>query len=378
MVEELDNNDKLYLGALLAIRDGKYGDAIPALTQLVEENPQDLDSLQLLAGCFAACGDDLQALMALKQAHKIDPMNCKILGLLGMTYYRLFLHPFAIETLNRVIKLGELNEDVFIHLADSYFLLEDNDQAIRVLKKGLKINPSWTRLLHKLGMLHLYLKDYSKASQIGQQLKSMEYPLADDFCRMIEEDSLERDQIKNLQSKERANKLLLDSEQLLKNGKHIEATRTLISALEEDSELAMAYTFLGKIFDDCGLIDEGLSLHERAIHIDPKLAPAYNNLGYALKVKGEYQEAIDAYQKALEIDPKMVEAHNSIGFLYDTLGEYEKGLGHFQKALEIEPKRLTTLMNMAHAYRGLGRMEESLQTYQKASEYYPNDFGDIL
>lgn len=371
MFDQLDDHDKLYLAALVAIEKQDFERAILLLSTYLEANPQDIESLLVLAECYEKVDDPINALITLKAAQKLDPRNGRILAYLGTIYSHFFLHELAINVINQVAELGQMEEYLYSTLAYSYFHLNKMDEAVKICKKGLFINPSWDGLRFMLGSYYLYLKNTEEAINIADELRAKNDPRSDQLVRTIKEDSEEKDKIVVLESKHQASEHFQKAEQLIMKGKFKEGLKELISALQSDNQFAVAYTFLGKILDDYGLIDEGLSLHRRAIEIDPAFAMAYNNLGYTLNVKGEYERAIDSYEKALELDPLLVQAHNSVGTLYDHLGDYEKGISHFKQALQIDPNRFLTLCNLGYAYRALGRVEEALSLYKKAAELYP-------
>ncbi len=371
MINKLDDSDRRYIAALICIRESNFEKARYLLSLSLKENPRDFDCLLLMTECCLKVGDVLQALLMAKMAYKVESGNPVSLGLLGMIYSRLFLHERAVDLLTRSLQAGDQQEETFFYLSNSYFFLRKNDLAFAVLKEALDLNPSWSRLRHQLGLLHLFENDKGKAQEIALELAEMGYPLAQDLMKITLEDSPERDRILMVQHKQKAEQFLKEAENDLQAQKHNQAIQKLIGALQSDDESALAYTLLGKVLDDYGLVEEGLSLHQMAIKIDPDLAVGYNNLAYALRMKGEYAPAIEAYRKALEMDPGNIEAHNSLGHLYDSLGDYEKGLSYFQRALEIDPRRLATLMNMGYAHRELGNIEAALKAYRMAREYHP-------
>jgi len=376
MFEKLDDHDKLYLAAVVAIRKDDYEKAITILSSLLEKNPQDFECLLLLAECYTKIADPIEALIALKAAQKLEPRNRKVLAFSGSLYSRnLFLHDLAIPVLKQALELGEAEEDIYLNLVYSYFGLNNVNEAVKICKEGLSLNPSWDNLRFSLGLSYLYLKNTQAAINMAEELKTKNYPRAAELIKMIEEDDPEKDKMDELKSKREAKEHWDDAQKLITKGELKSGAKKLISALESDNGLAIAYTTLGKILDDYGLIDEGLSLYRQAIKIDPSLADAYNNLGYVLQIKGEYTQAMDAYKKALELDPKSVQTHNNLGQLYDYLGDYEKGLAHFQEALKIDPNRITTFRNLGWVYMKLGRVADSLSTYKKYAELYP---GEIL
>lgn len=371
MTNKLDDSDRRYIGALICIRESNFEKARYLLSLSLKENPRDFDCLLLMAECCLKVGDMLQALLAAKMAYKVEPANPLSLGFLGMIYSRLFLHELAVDFLTRSRKAGDQQEETFFYLSNSYFFLRQNDLAFSVLKEALDLNPSWSRLRHQLGLLYLFENEKAKAEEIALELSKMNYPPAYDLMKIILEDSPERDRILMVQYKEKAEQLLKEAENDLRAERHNQAIQKLIGALQSDDESALAYTLLGKVLDDYGLVDEGFYLHRMAIKIDPDLAAGYINLAYALRMKGEYAPAIEAYEKALEMDPANIETHNSLGHLYDSLGDYRKGLSYFQRALELDPQRLATLMNIGYAHRELGNMEAALKAYRMVREYHP-------
>jgi tetratricopeptide (TPR) repeat protein len=380
MLEKLDDDDKLYLSAVAAVQKEDYSNAIEILSSLVEKNPSDFDSLLLLAECYEKVDDPIQALLALKAAQKLEPQNAKLLVNLGIIYSRLFLHELTTHVLKQALELGEVEENTHSSLAFSYFRLNNMDEAVKICKKGLLVNASWNGLRYFLGMTYLYIKNTPAAITIAEELKTTNDPRAPQLIKIIEEDDPEKDKINKIQAKHEARDQIHELEERMKKGnlKTKDAVTILTSALQLDDELAIAYTMLGKMLDDCGLIDEGLSLHKRAIELDPALSVAYNNLGYVLQVKRNYLEAIQAYEMALQLDPNKVQAHNSIGCLYDNLGNYEKGLSHFLEALKIDPSRIITIQNLGWVYTALGRFEEALEVYKKYADLYPGEIEPNL
>jgi tetratricopeptide (TPR) repeat protein len=380
MLEKLDDDDKLYLSAVAAVQKGNYSNAIEILSSLVEKNPSDFDSLLLLAECYEKVDDPIQALLALKAAQKLEPQNAKLLVNLGIIYSRLFLHELTTHVLKQALDLGEVEENIYLTLAWSYFRLNKMDETVKICKEGLLINASWNDLRFFLGMTYLYIKNTLGAITIAEELKAINDPRATQLMKTIGEDDPEKDKIKTIQAKNEARDHMQVFEGRMKKGKlkTKDAVTILTSALRLDDELAIAYTMLGKILDDSGLIDEGLSLHKRAIELDSTLSVAYNNLGYILQLKRNYLEAIQAYEMALQLDPNIVQAHNSIGCLYDYLGNYEKGLSHFLEALKIDPSRIATIQNLGWVYMALGRFDEALEVYKQYADLYPGKIDPNL
>lgn len=375
MFEKLDRDDKIFLSALAAIREEKYDEAIGALHALLEENPQDCESLLLLADCHTSMGDYLEALIALKEAHKLEPKKATILSSLGAIYTHFHIHEMAINALKEAIDLGQKEEGLYSNLARAYFLSGALEEAKKVLEEGLQINPSWNELHHRLGFLYLYTKNTEQALQIAKLLEQRKYPSAAEFLQTITEDSPEKDRITTEEYRRKAQELIQHAKTLLTKGKAKEAAQELVVALDSDFELAIAYTQLGFILDQYGLIDEGLALHKQAVRIDPSYAWAYNNLGYVLNVKGEYEEAIKAYEKALEIEPGRFTTLTNLGYVYRALGEIAKALAAYQKASQLYPEVAFPRISMGSIYQEMEKYDEAEREYLAALEKDPQSLG---
>lgn len=347
-----------------AIEAKNYGKAAAILQVLLGCNPNEPALLLEFARCQLGLGKPLAALLILKKTRIEASLEREFFFLLGPIYEALYLNELAIEIARRIIASDWGSEEVYGSLARLLFVHKCESEAVDAAKNGLKAYPDSDNLKYVLGITYLYLKDKRNALITAKELEKSGSPLASSLMKLIEKDDPEADKKGTIKSKQEAKDHYFKAYQLIKNGENELAIEQLIEALHLDSDLAQAYTRLGCIYDSYSLLDEGLTLHKKAIEIDPQLAEAYSNVGYVYQAKGNVQQALDVYTKALEIDPNLVQAHNSLGYLYDTIGSYEKGLQHFKLALKIDPQRETTWRNIAHAYRKLGNTDEAIAAYK--------------
>jgi len=369
--------NKLYIIAREAMENNKYDEAITILQGLFDlysESPEAVSFLGTHLGlCYLENNQPLQALLVLKKCSPDEDFNIlrNQMCSLAKAYFSLHLYEMSIQTYQKYLELETDNnqkEDAYFWLSFAYSQNNHWDKAIAVAKEGLAINPSWYRLKHLLSTVYLFLKDQQKAVAIAKELKSSHPSLAAELFELIENDSPEQDKRDEIEEKRRAQKHYLNAREMLKHGEQELAVNELIEALDADNKLANAYTWLGTIYDNYGLLDEGLTLHRKAIEVDTKCALAYSNMGYVLQTQGDTEGAKNAYMKALEIDPDLVQAHNSLGVLYDNLGDYEKGIFHFLEAYRVEPDRLGTLNNLGYAYATINKQDEALFYTKKAAD----------
>lgn len=97
---------------------------------------------------------------------------------------------------------------------------------------------------------------------------------------------------------------------------------------------------------------EAERLYRRAIELNPHLAIAYTNLGNILVQRGLVEEAQDLYQTALRIDPHQAEAEHNLGCLKRDAGELGEAFAHFTRATRLAPSFADAYFNLGEvAYR---------------------------
>ena len=84
------------------------------------------------------------------------------------------------------------------------------------------------------------------------------------------------------------------------------------NAITSDQNNSNAYNNLGVVFKILGEEHKAKDCYERAIKINPNYADAYNNLGIIFYSSGNNQKAKDCYEKAIEIDPNNINFLNNV------------------------------------------------------------------
>lgn len=229
---------------------------------------------------------------------------------------------------------------------------------------------------------------------------------------------LSRDVVKELQASSfrpsseslQALRFYREGEQLLGQGKQVEALKRFEAAVREDREFALAYAALGQTYANLGYdfeAEESLSTamelgaelpqqekyliaavqarihkdHDKAIQSYENLAkaaPGNSELQYRLaelhEVKGEYDRAQELYEKVLARDPSSLSALLALGNLESKRGRPQRAFESLNQALSLaiqlgnEEARGSALFAMGIAYRDLGKNEEALRHFRDALE----------
>ena len=126
----------------------------------------------------------------------------------------------------------------------------------------------------------------------------------------------------------------------------------------------------GARFLDQGLIEEAITLFDRAIKQDGTLVDAYLRRSEAHNFKGESGRAVTDATKALMLDPHNAGAFVDRASAYINMGNYERALADANEAISLAPTAAAHV-NRGAAYRGLGKVIMALGDFNKAVSLEP-------
>jgi predicted O-linked N-acetylglucosamine transferase (SPINDLY family) len=86
-------------------------------------------------------------------------------------------------------------------------------------------------------------------------------------------------------------------------GRHEEAVKSYIKALNIRPDIAECYNNLGLSFQALKVLDKATDCFRKAVMLKPSFAVAYNNLANVLKDSGRMDEAIENYSRAIGLMP---------------------------------------------------------------------------
>jgi eukaryotic-like serine/threonine-protein kinase len=136
--------------------------------------------------------------------------------------------------------------------------------------------------------------------------------------------------------------------QLFRDGKNLEAVKSLQSAVQEDPNFALAYSRLAQADSALGYMAEAETNSRKAQDLSESLPPAEKYLVqaiYANTVKNN-KKAIEAYENLAKIMPDNSDVESALGTLYSENGEYDKARAQFAKILQQDPKNIQALWQM--------------------------------
>lgn len=205
----------------------------------------------------------------------------------------------AQEHFERVNNLSPNIPDVLYNLASCYIKTEKKDDAIVLLRKVIKLNPSSAHAY--ITLLELLPKN-NKDEQLIE--------LRTSFLQHCHE---------NYEGHVAFARYYKDIEQF---DLSIEHYKEIIKNRPQDImslfELAIAYTMIGQT-------QEAIKLYDTMLTFNPNNAPVIYNKGYAFKMEGSCDQAITCYKKVIDIDPNYDAAHFALGMAYLSKGDFQQG-----------------------------------------------------
>ena len=305
-------------------------------------------------------------------------MNLQIQQLIGQAIER-FQNGSAkqaAEILMRVLSMQSNNLPALEILGLIKASLGEHLEAVKLLKKAVKLNPENPTTQYNLAKALTESKDYvgslihhEKALQLapnnpdgwlnyGQtlsQLKRYEQALSA-FNNALS--------INNNYAEVWHNKALALSE--LK--RHEEAINCFNKSIELQPHNPKTWLELSTSFGALKCYEDALHSCEQALKLQPKYPEALLNKGTAYNELKRYDEALNCYNQALEINNNYVDAWYSKGVSLEKLERQQEALECYDKVIELDPNLAKAWLNKGCVLNYIALYQEAIMCFDKAIE----------
>jgi serine/threonine protein kinase/tetratricopeptide (TPR) repeat protein len=135
-------------------------------------------------------------------------------------------------------------------------------------------------------------------------------------------------------------------EQLLREGKTLDAVKQLQAAVKDDPGFALAYARLAETDAALGYDSDAEKNSRKAVELSQQLPLAEKYLIEAshARIIKDNKKAIEAYETLAKSSPGNNEIQYVLGGLYQDNGELDKARAHYSNVLKAEPKNLDALI----------------------------------
>ncbi len=254
-----------------------------------------------------------------------------------------------------ILRFDSQNFDALHLLAMITNTMQNNDQALELIAKALKINenysPAWLtqgNIYKSLKQFNSALDSYNKAIEVHPEFAEAHYNLGTVLQAINEFD---------------------------------QAIRSYERAVQLKQDLVQAHYNLGVIYFEQKEFEKAIASYSEAIQHKSNYAEAYNNLGNTYKEQGNSNQALLNYNHTLELNPNFTEALCNRGLLLQENKHVNLAIHDFEKALALHPlfENLTGMFlhakMLACDWEGISLLLEILKTQIRKNEKVAQPFA---
>ena len=161
-LEPYNFNANFQLGQVLQTLK-RYAEAITAYSRALESRPLDYEANMSLAMTYLQNGEPMSGLPFAQQAKKINDKSPTAHANLGVIYAQIEYHSAAIDEFKTSLELDSHQSEVYVDLAQEYFVDKKYDQACNVLETAGHLAPS-AKVWDRLGFAYHMLRQEDKAA----------------------------------------------------------------------------------------------------------------------------------------------------------------------------------------------------------------------
>jgi serine/threonine-protein kinase len=142
----------------------------------------------------------------------------------------------------------------------------------------------------------------------------------------------------------------------------------LLSAIERDSEFAVAYRLLATVYSSLGRHDESLNAATRAFELRGRSSERERHLieGTFHLRRADYLQAAESYKTVITLFPQDDAAHHQLAQLYILWADYDASISEMRQAVQLHPTSVSHRGLLALLLAMANREDEALREVSAA------------
>jgi tetratricopeptide (TPR) repeat protein len=382
------NRDANYnLGLLLLARN----DPRDAITYFSRVQPQGPEVLFNLAQAYLGAGQrekGLELARSLSEQAKNDVRAHFTLGVLlaGQRQYSDAIHEF--ETAD-ALQPGVF--EILHNLGQTYLKSGDNEKALDVLGRALKLSPDSAETLYL--MAQAYSNEGKDVNALELLVKAHKLAPRDTdviffIARLSMKQSFYEDAIPLLEEglrvdPHRPNLLSALGACYFVMGKVSKAKDTFQMLIQLDPS-PRSYASMALCYRHLGRFNEAQKYLEQGLKADPRDVACLYNMGYIESRQGHYEAGEKWLKRALAVDPNYYEALLELGDLKMRQNKFEEAVPLLRQCAQLDPHPAPVYYRLASAERNLHqtaaaeRDQKIFQTLSKDTAPLPSPFQHLF
>jgi len=377
-----------YFKALCLIGEKEPKLAQTSLLKAVELNPRHLDARLLLSEFYLRERSPQLAHQQIEEALGLSPRNIRALMLQGNLNLLEKDIKGALVVFNRIVEIDPAYTPVYVKLGLIHGLMKKPDEAIEYYKKAMALNPNQLDALSLMVGVYLREKKYDHALEVCETRKqnAKGKPAVLAGIHYLEGNIYQaQNDLKKAEELFR-NAIETDPNILapyislariyLKEKRLGEAISQYESILNKNPKFLAGYMALGTIYDQQGDKDKAEGYYRKALEIKNDFAPAANNLAWNLVENGgNIDEALGFARIAKEKMPKSASVMDTLGWIYYLKGSYLNAISELQDSLEGQPDHPVVNYHLGMAFYKADKPDSAREYLEKALKIDPDFKG---
>ena len=281
----------------------------------------------------------------------------------------------CIEQLEEILTIHPANLKVLNMLLDTYIKINKAAEALKIIKKLIRLEPNKKEHQEKLIKLHQFLND-DQAYQSALIEFHKNFPSIQ-TARIISNIHIENDReeesdqvIQNFFESDKTYGELYKAIRHVKAGRLKLAEESYKKVLKKDKNNIDALRLLGLLAFKTKDYEIAERLFLKVLQLDPSFSLAWDNLAKLYRIQNKLLKSIPAFENLIKLDPRNFEALVSLGTVFIKLSKYHEGIQLYEKSLKIKPENPRVYLSLGHALKTIGERKKSEAAYQNAIKYF--------
>ena len=281
----------------------------------------------------------------------------------------------CIEQLEEILTIHPTNLKALNMLLDINIKINKAAEALKIIKKLIRLEPNKKEHQEKLIKLHQFLND-DQAYQSALIEFHKNFPSIQ-TARIISNIHIENDRE---EESDQVIQNFFESDktygELYKGIRHVKAGRLKLAeesykkVLKKDKNNIDALRLLGLLAFKTKDYEIAERLFLKVLQLDPSFSLAWDNLAKLYRIQNKLLNSIPAFENLIKLDPRNFEALVSLGTVYIKLSKYHEGIKLYEESLKIKPENPRVYLSLGHALKTIGEREKSEAAYQNAIKYF--------
>ena len=281
----------------------------------------------------------------------------------------------CIEQLEEILTIHPANLKVLNMLLDTNIKINKAAEALKIIKKLIRLEPNKKEHQEKLIKLHQFLND-DQAYQSALIEFHKNFPSIQ-TARIISNIHIENDRE---EESDQVIQNFFESDktygELYKGIRHVKAGRLKLAeesykkVLKKDKNNIDALRLLGLLAFKTKDYEIAERLFLKVLQLDPSFSLAWDNLAKLYRIQNKLLKSIPAFENLIKLDPRNFEALVSLGTVFIKLSKYHEGIKLYEESLKIKPENPRVYLSLGHALKTIGERKKSEAAYQNAIKYF--------